>query len=355
METDEGDWLRELFVMHAGMVRRFAARRVAAHAVDDVVADVFATAWRQGAAPEQAGAREAGQLELKTVSRGCHDRAVAGPNVVRFPGYREWEKKRIEASNAMMGLLAGAQLAAHLLKLTEGSSHLLPEVFPQVDHIGRFNLTTEEASAILASAATHLGAMSVPYALALHEDYLKTCLGLLQRAGLCTPSTVANTKLAAQHPKIGDLTSGAFDADRLAQLDTLRLMRNCMIHDGGRANSTLVTKVASWSQATEALWIKVAPSLRGISVGDQVTFGHQQLILTLAVTKFLSREANVLVQPAVPRELWADVVVDDLAAQHDGRLPPPPERARKLRGFARFNYAPLRLTDAELHAAVKRR
>lgn len=255
----------------------------------------------------------------------------------------------------MMGLLAGAQLAAHLLKLTEGSSHLLPEVFPQVDHIGRFNLTTEEASAIPASADRHLGAMSVPYALALHEDYMKTCLGLLHRAGLCSQSTVANTKLAAQHSKIADLTAGSFNADRLAQLDTLRVMRNCMIHDGGRANSTLVVQVASWSPTTEALWVKIAPSLRGISVGDRVVLGHQQLILALAVTKFLSREANVLIQPVVPRDLWADVVVDDVVEQNGGLLPSVPERMRKIRGVARFDYAPLRITDVELRAALGRR
>ena len=156
---------------------------------------------------------------------------MTGSQVVRFPGYRDWEEKRVEASNAMMGLLAGAQLAAHLLKLTEGSNHLLPEVFPEVDHIGRLNLTTEEASRILGSADRHLGAMSVPYALALHEDYLAACLDLLRRAGLCSIGTVKHTPLAAQHGTIADLTGGAFDSDRLAQLDTLRRMRNCMIHD----------------------------------------------------------------------------------------------------------------------------
>lgn len=282
---------------------------------------------------------------------GCEDEGVAGPNVVRFPGYREWEEKRVEASNAMMGLLAGAQLAAHLLKLTEGSRHLLPEVFPHVDHIGRFNLTTDEAAAILASADRHLGAMSVPYALALHEDYLKTCLDLLFRAGLCTKSTVSNTKLAAQHSKIAEFTGGSFNAHRLAQLDTIRIMRNCMIHDGGRANSALVSKVAAWSPTTEALWVKLAPSLRGITVGDQIAFGHQQLILTLAVTKFLSREANVLIQPVVPREIWAAVVVEDVVQRTASPLPLR-DQTRKVRGAARFDYAPLRLTEAELGAAL---
>jgi hypothetical protein len=94
--------------------------------------------------------------------------------VVRFASYRQYDAARTDASNAMMALLAGAQLASHLLKLTEGSERLLPEVYPRVPHIGRFNLTSEAAREILDTADTHLGAMGVPYALAIHEDYLKT-------------------------------------------------------------------------------------------------------------------------------------------------------------------------------------
>lgn len=54
--SDDADWLRELFETHAAAVRRFAARRVNSTAVDDVVADVFATAWRQGSPPQYAQA-----------------------------------------------------------------------------------------------------------------------------------------------------------------------------------------------------------------------------------------------------------------------------------------------------------
>ena len=100
---------------------------------------------------------------------------------VRFADYRRYEAHRVEASNAMMALLAGAGMASHLLQLTHGSRHLLPEVFPQVPHIGRFNLRTEVARQILDAADTHLGAMSIPYALALHDD---SCAG----ASPCWPS-----------------------------------------------------------------------------------------------------------------------------------------------------------------------
>jgi hypothetical protein len=79
-----------------------------------------------------------------------------------FAAYREYRKKRTDASNALMALLAGAQLASHLLKLTDGSRHLLPDIFPSVPHIRRFNLSTEQAIELLDAADEHLGAMSVP-------------------------------------------------------------------------------------------------------------------------------------------------------------------------------------------------
>jgi hypothetical protein len=277
--------------------------------------------------------------------------------VVRFADYRLYEQKRIEASNAMMGLLAGAQLASHLLQLTAGSERLLPEVFPRVAHIGRFNLTTEEARAILNAADTHLGAMSVPYSLALHEDYLKTCLDLLTRGGCCTPRQAerAKSKLVHQHHGIEAATGGSFHLDSLAQIDTLRLMRNCIIHDGGRASTALVDKVQSWTVTTETAWAKLAKgTLRHLQVGDSVRFGHAELILSLAVTKSLAREANVLLQNALPRSLWADLVLEDLRSSDPEFTGDRMQLLRKLRGIARFHYGPIRLTDSELSAAVDR-
>jgi hypothetical protein len=41
--------------------------------------------------------------------------------------------------------------------------------------------------------------MSVPYALAIHEDFLKTCIGLLETAGLTAAGTAETSKLATQH------------------------------------------------------------------------------------------------------------------------------------------------------------
>jgi hypothetical protein len=271
---------------------------------------------------------------------------------VKFAAYRDYDAARVDASNAMMALLAGAQLAAHLLRLSEGSSRLLPEVYPRVPHIGRFNLTSDKAREILDAADAHLGAMSVPYALAIHEDFLKTCLSLLHRGHLCSVGTVNNTKLAGQHAAISTATGSAFGSGAVGQLNVLRTMRNCTIHAGGRASPALVAAIGSLTPAAEVAWVRLAKrSPRGIRVGDRVTFHQGELILALAVTKTLGREANIMLQSALPRTLWAELVVEDLLTTHPTARRAP-DGLRAARGLARFHYGPLALTDAELTAAL---
>lgn len=46
-ELADHQWLENLFDLHATAVRAFAVRRVGPDAADDVVSDVFATAWRR--------------------------------------------------------------------------------------------------------------------------------------------------------------------------------------------------------------------------------------------------------------------------------------------------------------------
>ena len=273
--------------------------------------------------------------------------------VVRFAAYRQYESDRVEASNALMALLAGAQLASHLLKLNEGSDRLLPEVYPNVAHIRRFNLTAEAAGEILSSADTHLGAMSVPYALGIHEDYMRICLGLLVDARLANRSTLRAAS-ADQHRLFESGTGGAFDTDSLIQLQTLRMMRNCRIHNGSRASSVLVDEIAGWTTSVEASWIALAgrsPSY--LSEGDPVTFGHGEMLLALAITKRLDREANEMLQRVLPREMWADMLAADL----EEILPRARTRSnalRKARGLGRHHFSALNLTDEELTAAISR-
>lgn len=91
---------------------------------------------------------------------------------VHFSIYRQYTKARQSANNAMVSFLAGSALASHTLQLTTGSNRLLPEIFPAVPHITRFNLRPDAAADVLGAAGPHLATVTIPYALAIHEDAL---------------------------------------------------------------------------------------------------------------------------------------------------------------------------------------
>lgn len=277
--------------------------------------------------------------------------------IVRFPEYRQYEQIRTRANDAVMGLLAGAGMATHLLQRTDGSDRLLSEIFPTVPHIKRLDMKSASARAILTSGDVHLGAMTVPYVLGIHEDFIKTCLGILQRAGhALSNAKIRHIKAWKQHEEIERVTGGQFSMIELQQFHTLRLMRNCSIHAGGVVDPDLASFLAAWDTASEAGWVaRAGRSPRTVRLGDKVEFGYGEIVASLACTKALAREANVLLQTALTRDLWSDLVVADAAAELPGALSEPaPSRQKRIKGYARFHYSPLSLTDAEIADAIAR-
>ncbi|MEV0048021.1 hypothetical protein AB0H60_31760 [Nocardia rhamnosiphila] len=276
-------------------------------------------------------------------------------SMVRFRTYREYEQRKAEANNAMMALLAGAQLSAHLLRLTEGSDRLLPEVFPAVDHIHRFSLKSDDARRILLGADAHLGKMAVPYVLSLHEDYMRTCIGLLAENKLCSKAK-AKGNLVDLHPDFESVTSHVFDTDMKVYMTALRLMRNAVIHNGSTVTQGLHDEVAQWTAVQESGWTKLAKrNPRVLQVGDRIDFGQGEMIAALAITKRLDREANLGLQAALPKACWADLVVDEVLHDQPKALQNQKLALRKAQGIARHHYKVVGLTDTELIAAIAAR
>ncbi|MET9203499.1 hypothetical protein [Gordonia sp. NPDC003585] len=272
---------------------------------------------------------------------------------MRFKIHRQYEARKDAANNAVMGLLAGAQLSAHFLQPTLGSERMLPEIFPNVEHIKRFNLRSESAAEILSAADAHLGMMSVPYVLSLHEDYLRTCAKMLHKAGRCS-ATKAKANLNELHQNIADASGAAYTIDMIAYIDALRWMRNDVIHNGGIVRQQLIDAVRGWTQPLTDGWVALARrDPTALSVGDRIEFGHGEMVAVLAVTKRLDRETNVMLQAALPRTTWVSMVVDEADELVPGGCGKDPILGlRKAKGVARHHYASVGLTEAEIKAEI---
>lgn len=274
--------------------------------------------------------------------------------VVRYARYREYESQRIVANDSMMGLLAGAKLAAHTLTLTEGSPHRLPEIFPNVAHIGRFNLQVVAAKYILDNAEDYLGTLAIPYALAIHEDLVMGMLQLANSVGKISKTALGNLNSSTMHEALEKLSGSKFTPESLEIFHLVRLSRNAQIHSGSVAGSQLVTRVSTTSAAALGVWATITKQpFPAYKLGDRVTLGLQDLIGVLAITKRLAEEANVFIQSIYPRPGWADMVVEEWVPTRKPGLNPS-QLIRKARGVARRHFAALNLTEAEVTAAMQR-
>lgn len=273
--------------------------------------------------------------------------------LVRFAQYVEYENNLTEISNSLMGLLAGSKLASHLLILNEGSTKLLPEVFPKVEHIKRFSLTSEKAREILEEAETHLGTMGTPYILALHEDYMNICINFVLE-GISGFTSNRGTPLAQQHSHFEGKTGKTFSIDSIGQLNVIRCMRNCVIHNGGKVSQALVTAIANLTPSAISDWGKLAEvPINSMLIGKPFRFGHSEMILTLAITKKLAKEANEILQTSVSIDLWADLVIKEMMLV-DSHLLSRPDILRKVNGYARHNFGALSLSSQDLENAISR-
>lgn len=275
-------------------------------------------------------------------------------SIVRYAQYRQFDAERVKINDAVMGLLAGSQLASHFLQLTEGSNYFLADIFPNVSHIARFNLRSDLARDILGSAEDHLVNMAIPYILALHEDYMKHCLDLLVHANVMSKTQAKDTTSSTAHAEFETRLGTSFTPESLELFQILRLMRNCRIHSGGRVSTPLASALAALSPGAHSAWRAITKtSLEVRSKGELVMMGQSDLVAAFALTKRLTDEANVTLGQTYPRDLWADMLVEDMI-DYFGKL----NRGvnlmqveRRIEGFSRTHYDVLRLTDTELASA----
>ncbi len=278
---------------------------------------------------------------------------MTGMAEVKYRQYRDYLGQRIATNDTVMGLLAGSKLASQTLAITAGSQLLLKDIFPQVPHIGRFNLRTGAAREVLEDAENLLGVLAVPQIMALHEDLISGMLVLLERSA--PGSTKSNQRLNAEnmHAKFEGAASMSFTPSTLALFQLVRMARNEYIHNGGKVGKYFAAELAAYDPASLQVWRDITgEAFPAYKVEDKVELRLPALIGTLAVTKRLAAEANEGLQQSLSPAVWADLVAEDWLSPwipgNDG------QQKKRILGIARTYYDVVNIPEAELTAARQR-
>lgn len=270
-----------------------------------------------------------------------------------FPLYREQAASRISANNAMMAILAGSRLASHTLKLTEGSALQLGKIFPGVQHIERFNLTTESAGSILRSADGHIAAVAIPYALATHEAFVLDLLDLASaELGVSRPSV----KAWNMHEKFFEVCSFKAPDEDLEIFHTLRELRNCIIHSHGfDKQGRLHGKIQDMGAAANSEWERLNLGVKAEDLLDTTGMIHldvTHIFSAFAISKSLARKMNEALTQGLSRETWARVSIQDFAS-NTKKLKNSSAWRRAALGYVKMHYGPTNLTEQDVENAAR--
>ena len=245
-----------------------------------------------------------------------------------YPEYSEFDQRRIEANNAIVGLLAGSRLATNALQLSQGSQVPLSEMFPAVTHVERFNLVVEDARNILLDAERHLANLAIPYAQSLQEDHLQRTIKVLQDHGLdlSHPEGAPTNRLNASNlheiffhtcdVHVGRATSDVDSRSSMLEIfHLLRRIRNANTHSGGRVSSSIQNDMDSLSEDALSHWKKInqGKTPQDIQGNDgKISLTAEHIFTEFSVIKQLGRLAQRSFIEVMPEEYFAKVSIEHL-------------------------------------------
>lgn len=228
-------------------------------------------------------------------------------------------------------------------------------MFPSIDHVARFDMRSDRASKLMEDAETEMSTMGMTYAIALHEDFVKSCLAMLIPTGKFSQSKLRNTTTVNAHENLAAASGHPFDVDALTLFHLTRLARNCHIHAGGLVDKRLVDQYESLTVEQRSLWESLTGEPFEIPpIDSRARVGVGGLVATLAIGKRLSYDVNLALQKSIPRTSWADMAANEYF-ELGAKKPNDPTALRALKGYLRGGFSALALTDDELRAAIDRR
>ncbi|MGJ5608858.1 hypothetical protein [Micrococcus luteus] len=274
---------------------------------------------------------------------------------IKFPLYRGYRDNRVIVNDAMNALLVGSKLAAHTLRLTEGSELTLGQLFPQVEHVDRFNMKSDVARDFLKNADHHVATVALPYALATHEDFVMEVIELLRKEGQAIQTNVNNIKAWNMHNVLFSACGQSEPVVWTESFHVLREVRNCIIHSGGRVNDRLRKAIDNMGSEARSEWDRITGGMEPEEIEDKNAMLHltpECIFMAFAVTKRLGREINVLLAKTLPVATWARIAVADYNSS-TSRSRNSDGWRNGVMGHCKMYYKALDLTEQQIESAAR--
>lgn len=273
---------------------------------------------------------------------------------ILYPAYRDYIASRVDVNDAMAALLAGSRLAAHTLSLTAGSDATLAQLFPAVEHINRFNLRSDVARELLNNADHHIASVSIPYALATHEDFVMGMLEFLRAEGRTLVTHGKQIRAWNMHTVLFESCGEPEPVAWIQSFHVLREMRNCITHEGGSVSQNLRAAIAAMGAASRSGWerLNLLTPPEEIEKAGRLALTAEHVFTAFAVTKRLGRDINALLRDCIDNATWARVEIEDFSAA-TSKVRNSSSWRRSALGYVRQFYAAAGLTDKDLEAAAR--
>jgi hypothetical protein len=281
--------------------------------------------------------------------------SVTPVKTLRFDAFRRFEESRKQANNSMIALLIATRIGAHVVDANAQGDHLLPSVFPAVVGIDLLNLTPVAANNVLDGAERHLAFMAIPFVQSIFEELLDGSLRLAALDGFKLTKVEKSGGLIGRIDAIERFSGHAFKGLHRELLNFMRVLRNQIVHEAGRAAASVDDVWDAMSAEAQAEWTSVAQrAFRQGSDGRGLQLDSGEFVAALAIVKRLSREVCGQLLVGILPSTWEQIQLADFANEVPRGLSRRPTLGRELASFSRRNYAPVAFAShADASRALK--
>lgn len=194
--------------------------------------------------------------------------------------------------------------------------------------------------------------MAIPYILTIQESLFGTFEDMLSASGVQVPRKSPMTSPVSVVKKHWTTIQQTLDEPSWLVFELLIELRHDITHRAGVVGQNLVDKANALTPDAKSLWERMAGKpISTFALGAKHQLDHADMVVCLAVVKFLAKEGNEIMQGCYPRTRWLSDFVEDVSTVQTlvGNLT---QKARKTRAFARTNYGPLNFALSEIEQEI---